>query len=290
VLDDGTPGSRSDPQHARHDGRSAWLANARMTVLIVLPLVLAWFLMPADARPLGHSGHSKSNREDTRTNARVGNPVQAGQASPTTRPPAPKPKTKPAPNTTKAPATSAAPTTTVPPRTTRTAPPSTGAPDTSAATTVPDKIAQELFSRLNAERQARGLAPLKWDGSLANMATDWTRHMASSDDFTHRDLGEASRLPGISKFSALGENIAWVEGYPNEAYQLHIGWMRSDGHRSNMLQPGFDSVGIAVVCSDGKAWATQNFGRMDDSDAPAMRNSTPPENPIVGTSPDGLHC
>jgi uncharacterized protein YkwD len=259
-----------------------------MTVLIVLPLVLAWFLMPADARPLGHSGHSKTNREGTRTNARVGNPVQAGAASPTTRP-ATKPKSKPAPSTTRAPASSAAPTTTGPPRTT-TAPPSTGAPATSAATTVSDKIAQELFSRLNAERQARGLDPLKWDGSLAKMATDWSRHMASSDDFSHRDLGEASRLPGISKFSALGENIAWVEGYPNEAFQLHTGWMHSDGHRSNMLQPGFDSVGIAVVCSGGKAWATQNFGRTDGSDAPKMSDSTPPEDPIVGTSQDGLHC
>jgi uncharacterized protein YkwD len=293
VPDDRTPSGRSGPHHAGHGGhgaKPAWLANVRMTMLIVLPLVLAWFLMPADARPLGHSNHSKANREDTRTNARVGSPVQAGAASPTTRPPATRPKGKPAPSTTKAPATSAAPTTTVPPRTTATAPPSTAAPATTAATTVSDKIAQELFARLNAERQARGLAPLKWDGSLANMAADWSRHMASSEDFSHRDLGDASSLPGISKFSALGENIAWVEGYPNEAYQLHIGWMQSDGHRSNMLQPGFDSAGIAVVCSGGKAWATQNFGRLDGSDAPKMRNSTPPEDPIVGTSLDGLHC
>jgi uncharacterized protein YkwD len=267
----------------------AWLGNVRMTVLIVLPLVLAWFLMPADARPLGHSDHSKASREDTRTNARVGNPIQAESASPTS-PPATKPKPKPAPTTTKAPATSAAPTTTQPPRTTTTSPPSSGVPATSAATTVPDKIAQELFARLNAERQARGLAALKWDGSLANMAADWSRHMASSDDFSHRDLGDASSLPGISKFSALGENIAWVEGYPNEAYQLHIGWMQSNGHRSNMLQPGFDSVGIGVVCSGGKAWATQNFGRLDGSDAPSMSNRTPSEDPIVATSPDGLHC
>ncbi len=114
--------------------------------------------------------------------------------------------------------------------------------------------------------------------------------MASTGDFEHRDLGAASSLPGIDKFSALGENIAWVEGYPNEALQLHTGWMHSDGHRSNMLQPGFDSVGIAVVCSGGRAWATQNFGRLDDSKAPDMTSGTPPENPIVATAADGLSC
>ena len=264
-----------------------------MTVLIVLPLVLAWFLMPADARPLGSSSdHSKASGEDTRTNARVGRTIQAGAGNTTTRPRTTKPKRKPAPTTTRAPATTAEPTTTGPPRTTTPAgtPSSTGAPATSAATTVPDKITQELFARLNAERQARGLATLKWDGSLANMAADWSRHMASTGNFAHRDLGGAASLPGISKFSALGENIAWVEGYPNEAYQLHIGWMHSEGHRSNMLQPGFDSVGISVTCSGGRAWATQNFGRLDNSSAPAMSSSTPAENPIVATSPDGLHC
>ncbi len=114
--------------------------------------------------------------------------------------------------------------------------------------------------------------------------------MASTGDFEHRDLGAASSLPGIDKFSALGENIAWVEGYPNEALQVHTGWMHSDGHRSNMLQPGFDSVGVAVVCSGGRAWATQNFGRLDDSKAPDMTSATPPENPIVGTAADGLSC
>jgi uncharacterized protein YkwD len=270
--------------------RPSWLANLRMGVLIVLPLVLAWFLMPADARPLGSTAdRAKPTGEATQTNARVGRTIPGGTdaaAAPQTT----RARRKPA-ATSRAPATTDAPATSRPPTTTRrAAPSSTGAPATSRASTVPDKITQELFARLNAERQARGLDTLKWDAGLANMAADWTRHMASTNDFSHRDLGAASNLPGIDKFSALGENIAWVEGYPNEAFQLHTGWMHSDGHRSNMLQPGFDSVGIAVVCSGGRAWATQNFGRLDDSKAPEMTSATPPENPIVATARDGLSC
>jgi uncharacterized protein YkwD len=291
VRDERTSGPRAT-QRTRHSKRiRPWLANLRMTVLIVLPLVLAWFLMPADARPLGMiANHGRASGGVTQTNAKVGRTIPGGAQSGTARPRTTRPRQKPAATTTtRAPATTAAPTTTRPPRTS-TAPSSTGSPATSRASTVADKITQELFARLNAERQARGLAALDWDADLANMAADWSRHMASTKDFAHRDLGSASSLPGIDKFSALGENIAWVEGYPNEALQLHTGWMHSDGHRGNMLQPGFDSVGIAVTCSGGRAWATQNFGRLDDSKAPAMTSGTPAENPIVATAADGLSC
>jgi len=268
-----------------------------MTAVIVLPLVLAWFLLPAHARPLGPSAEraTSSERNSIQADAaRVGQIIGggdqggAGARQPTTTTRA-KRKAPVAPSrTTSAPSTTAAPATTRPPR--ATAPPSSSAAATSRAATTADRITQDLFGRLNAERKARGLAALNWDEALAGMAADWSRHMAASGDFSHRDLDTASSLPGIDKFSALGENIAWVEGYPNEANQLHVGWMRSEGHRSNMLQPGFDSVGIAVVCSGGRAWATQNFGRLDSSDAPAMSSSTPAEEPIVATALDGLHC
>jgi uncharacterized protein YkwD len=292
VRDERTSDRRAAPQHARHARRlPPWLANLRMAAMIVLPLVLAWFLMPADARPLGSpANRPKVSGEATRTNARVGRtiPGKAATAQPqTTRAPR-KPK---ATTTTREPTTTRAPATTRPPSSTRAAAPSsTGAPATSRAGGVAGRITQELFARLNAERQARGLDTLTWDPDLANMAADWSQHMASTRSFSHRDLGAASSLPGIDKFSALGENIAWAMGYPNEALQLHTGWMHSDGHRSNMLQPGFDSVGIAVVCSDGRAWATQNFGRLDDSKAPDMASGTPPEDPIVATASDGLSC
>jgi uncharacterized protein YkwD len=178
--------------------------------------------------------------------------------------------------------------------TTRAAPRPTSAPTSAGAPagnqSTAQKLASDLFDRLNAERRARGLAALDWDGDLARVAGDWSAEMASSGNFRHRDLGAAGRLPGMARFSALGENIAWVEGYPSMGSQLHVGWMRSEGHRANMLQRGFDSVGIGVVCSGGRAWATQNFGRLDSSSAPSMGSSTPAEEPIVATRNDGVRC
>jgi uncharacterized protein YkwD len=186
--------------------------------------------------------------------------------------------------------TRAATTTTKPAPRPTTAPTSGDAPAPAGSQTTAQKLASDLFNRLNAERQARGLAALKWDSDLARVAGDWSAHMSSTGTFAHRDLGAAGSLPGMSKFSALGENIAWVEGYPNMGNQLHVGWMKSEGHRANMLQRGFDSVGIGVVCSGGRAWATQNFGRLDSSSAPSMSSSTPAEEPIVATRNDGVRC
>lgn len=185
--------------------------------------------------------------------------------------------------------TRAATTTTSKPAPKPTATPTTS-PAPAGSRTTAQRLASDLFERLNAERRARGLAALDWDGDLARVAGDWSGQMARTGNFSHRDLGAAGGLPGMSKFSALGENIAWVEGYPSMGNQLHVGWMRSEGHRANMLQRGFDSVGIGVVCSGGRAWATQNFGRLDSSSAPSMGSSTPAEEPIVATRDDGVRC
>ena len=371
-------------RHARQGRGRAWPANLRMTALIVLPLALAWVLVPASAKP-GAFGHrdlaaaarpapdavrlaNLVNAERARhglaplavlprlsavagaqatrmasqhrvtTIANLGKAVQPASSwaanvvcaasveqahqellrSPARRAnlldrsfnalgvgaapggcvwvaevfaqvPAGR-----APGSTARPTTSS-PTTTTRPATTTSRAPTTTTPASTAAPgpggqSVAGRLTRDLFARLNAERRARGLAELAWDDDLARMAADWSAHMASTGDFAHRDLGAAGSLPGIARFSALGENIAWVEGYPNDGYQLHVGWMRSEGHRTNMLQPGYDAVGIGVVCDGGRAWATQNFGRLDDSRAPALSSAMPAEEPVVATRLDGVRC
>jgi len=254
-----------------------------MAFLIAFPLLLAWSLIPAGAKP----GIGKP----------LGRQPTVAAAAPS-RDAVRQVADDPAPRTTAT--TRPRPATTRPTETTRATATTRPRPKPTAAPTTADRpvgapagagtLARDLFGRLNAERRARGLAELEWDDDLARMAADWSSRMARTGDFSHRDLGEAGGLPGIGKFSALGENIAWVEGYPSMGYQLHFGWMRSAGHRANLLQPGFDAVGIAVVCDGGRAWATQNFGRLDASRAPPMTSGTPSEDPVVATRSDGVHC
>jgi uncharacterized protein YkwD len=255
-----------------------------MGFLIAFPLLLAWTLIPAGAkpgigRPLGRQP-TEAAAAPSRDAVRRAADAPAPRATATTRP---------RPATTRPTATTRA-TATTRPKPRPTTAPTTVARAPAGASTTAGALARDLFERLNAERRGRGLAALDWDDDLARMAAEWSSRMARTGDFSHRDLGAAGGLPGIGKFSALGENIAWVEGYPSMGYQLHVGWMRSAGHRANLLQPGFDAVGIAVVCDGGRAWATQNFGRLDASNASAMTSSTPSEDPIVATRSDGVHC
>ncbi|HZA83803.1 MAG TPA: CAP domain-containing protein [Actinomycetes bacterium] len=276
--------SRARPRHARGD--PPWVGNLRMAFLILLPLALAWALLPASAKP-GAGG--QPGRDGAAAAAPAADAARRAALVDAERPRR-RPSAVPATTT-----STAAPTTTrAPSTTTRPAPRATAAPSTAAgpagSQSTAGTLTSDLFERLNAERRARGLPALSWDRDLARVAADWSAQMARTDNFSHRDLGAAGGLPGMAKFSALGENIAWVEGYPSMGSQLHVGWMRSAGHRANMLQRGFDSVGIGVVCSGGRAWATQNFGRLDGSNAPSMSSGTPPEEPIVATRDDGVRC
>jgi uncharacterized protein YkwD len=149
-----------------------------------------------------------------------------------------------------------------------------------------EAAALDLFNRLNAERAARGLAPLAWDGSLAVYAANWSRQMAASG-FRHSDI---SQLLTSGRFGLVGENIAWGKGAGMTAGVLHVAWMKSDGHRKNMLLPGFQVVGIGVYCApDGTMWATQNFARLASS-GPAGSSGTPPTYPIVRSENGSATC
>jgi len=147
--------------------------------------------------------------------------------------------------------------------------------------------ARDLFERLNDERRARGRAPLAWDGALAQYATDWSRTMSGSG-FRHSNLGN---LLSWGRFGLVGENIAAGRGSTVRAGTLHVAWMRSDGHRENMLSPAWDLVGIGVYCApDGTMYATTNFGRSLWLGAAPPGGGTPPVDPIVRADPGTSSC
>ncbi len=118
-------------------------------------------------------------------------------------------------------------------------------------------MAQQLLERVNVERAARGIAPVRWDPGLASMARNWSETMASTGNFSHRPEGSeaAFGVPAVCCW----ENIFFVGGSMSSA-QLHDGWMGSTGHRNNMLSAEVTLMGAGVVCgAGGNSYATQNF-------------------------------
>ncbi len=100
----------------------------------------------------------------------------------------------------------------------------------------------ELLALVNQARAAAGLGSLGYSGSLAGTSCAQSQWMSDTGTFAH---GATS---GWS-----GENIAM--GYPT-SQAVFNGWMNSEGHRANILRPGFTRMG---ACQVGSYW-TQQFG------------------------------
>jgi len=126
----------------------------------------------------------------------------------------------------------------------------------------PHSIAEEyLFSMANSERAQRGLQTLRWDNTLYRAANNHAREMAARESISHQYPGEAElatrgRLAG-ARFSVISENVAEAP----TAVWIHDAWMKSEGHRKNLLDPDVDSVAIRVLSRNGQLYAVEDFDR-----------------------------
>ena len=120
---------------------------------------------------------------------------------------------------------------------------------------------EQLMALANRVRAANGAGKLDWDPQLAEAARQHCLLMAQEGPIAHRYDGE----PGLSDragqagahFSLIEENVA-IGPTPAE---IHDEWMHSPGHRSNLLNPDVDRVGIAVVRARGVLYATADYAR-----------------------------
>jgi len=159
-------------------------------------------------------------------------------AKPSTKAPA-KPETKP---TTKAPATKAP----------KTVPPQAVSPASTAEA--------EVLSLVNQERAKAGCSPLTASSSLAALAEAFSKDMAARDFFDHTDPSGATpwdRAEDAGITNLGGENIARGQA---DAAAVMEAWMDSPGHRANILNCDFKTLGVGAHFASGGPWWTQNFG------------------------------
>jgi uncharacterized protein YkwD len=125
----------------------------------------------------------------------------------------------------------------------------------------PQPEAAQLMELANRARAQAGAQPLKWDRALAEAARKHTLRMAAEGPIAHRYPGEldVSERAGHAgaHFDLLEENVA-IAATPEA---IHDGWMHSNEHRDNLLNPQVNRVGIAVVASRGVLYATADYSR-----------------------------
>ncbi|MFF5104966.1 CAP domain-containing protein [Streptomyces sp. NPDC000134] len=118
----------------------------------------------------------------------------------------------------------------------------------------------EVLRLVNEERAKAGCTPVTADGALAELAESFSRAMAAQGFFDHTDPSGATpwdraEAAGISNLG--GENIARGQA---DAQAVMDAWMNSEGHRANILNCDFTTLGVGVQFGSGGPWWTQDFG------------------------------
>jgi hypothetical protein len=125
----------------------------------------------------------------------------------------------------------------------------------------------EVIDLVNAEREVQGLHPLSFSEELTLAARRHSQDMGERNFFSHTtpepDAVEfQDRITDAGyDYRDCGENIA--AGYATPAAVV-AGWMNSDGHRRNILDPDYCDIGVGYATVSGSDYFhywTQDFGR-----------------------------
>ncbi len=152
-----------------------------------------------------------------------------------------------------------------------------------------EHLEKKIHVRINEERKKKGLSVLLWDEGLHRIARKHSDDMERRNFFSHYDPDgrsfydryqaggyECKIRRGTTTYMG-AENISQDNLYSSTLYRngktffdwqtedeiagsVVNRWMRSRGHRENILTPYFERQGIGVSLSrDGKVYVTENF-------------------------------
>jgi uncharacterized protein YkwD len=126
----------------------------------------------------------------------------------------------------------------------------------SASTTSMTGLESGVLQQLNAVRADHGLPALRSNAKLAAAADQHSREMADDGYFDHNSIDGTSFANRIAKWYSLasfhswyvGENLLWSSPSVDPSGAVAL-WMRSPGHRANILNSRFREIGIGAVYS-----------------------------------------
>lgn len=120
---------------------------------------------------------------------------------------------------------------------------------------------QRIFQLTNQARKDNGIDPLAWNEQAAQAARAHAKIMAEKQALSHQFPGEAvlrDRLGAVGlRFDAAAENVADAES----ADGAHDALLHSPPHRTNLLNPKYNSIGIGVAENNGQLYVVEDFAR-----------------------------
>ena len=133
----------------------------------------------------------------------------------------------------------------------------------STGTSILSSDEKEVFDLINKQRTNNGLAALKVDAEVQNVARIKAKDMVDNNYFAHESPTYGSPFEMLKSFKisykTAGENIA---GNSSNSGAV-TAWMNSSGHKANILNSSFNYTGIGVVSSSkyGKIYVQMFIGK-----------------------------
>lgn len=121
----------------------------------------------------------------------------------------------------------------------------------------------EVFNLINEQRTQNGLAALKIDTEVQNVARIKAQDMVNNNYFSHTSPTYGSPFDMLKSFKVsyktAGENIA---GNSSNSAAV-TAWMNSSGHKANILNSSFNYTGIGVIKGSkyGKIYVQMFIGK-----------------------------
>ncbi len=119
-------------------------------------------------------------------------------------------------------------------------------------------LSRQVFDLVNTERAKAGLSPLAYSDRISQAATIRAKEITGS--FSHTRPGGSSFSTvldeaGVS-YREAGENIAYGQKTPEAVMR---DWMNSSGHRANILNGSYTTMGVGFYEVNGTGYWVQLF-------------------------------
>jgi len=116
------------------------------------------------------------------------------------------------------------------------------------AAVLSDSYAHQVFDLMNTSRTSEGLAPLKWNQTIADVSQEWADHLGivtkdADFDFSqlHRSDGGGNEIPPGADW------YAEIIGFNFTAANVVDWWMNSAPHKAALLDPRETDAGIGIA-------------------------------------------
>ncbi|MCQ5128705.1 CAP domain-containing protein [Butyricicoccus faecihominis] len=118
--------------------------------------------------------------------------------------------------------------------------------------------AAEVVRLVNAERAKQGLSALKVSTTVQSAAQVRAKEIKQS--FSHTRPNGSSCFTALTEagvsYRGAGENIAYGQSTPAAVMNA---WMNSEGHRANIMNGSFTTIGVGYTVINGTPYWTQMF-------------------------------